>query len=97
MIQLHLIVWRAEIDFIVVFSKDIIKQVSFGWCHFGLLVQCGRDTPLCAAVQWLKDKKGKKKSILKYFFTARKITQDVDLCPQSAIKSHFAIMEVLTS
>lgn len=40
---------------------------------------------------------GKGKSILKYFFTARKITQNVDLCPQSATKSSFAILNLRTS
>lgn len=95
-IQFHLIVWRAEIDFIVVFRKGIIKQVSFAWCHFGLLVQCGWDAPLCAAVQGLKEKNGKE-IYFEVFLYCKKITQNVDLCPKSAINSNFAILEVLTS
>lgn len=39
----------------------------------------------------------KGKSILKHFFTARKITQNVDLCPQSATRSGSAILNLLTS
>lgn len=59
MIQLHLIVWRGEIDFMDVFSKDIIKQVSYGRCHFSLSMRCGWDAPLCVAIEWLKEMGGK--------------------------------------
>lgn len=45
-IQPHPAVWRREIGFIVVFGEDIIKQVSFGWCHFSLTVWQGWDAPL---------------------------------------------------
>lgn len=34
---------------------------------------------------------------MKHFFTARKITQNVDLCPQSATRSGSAILNLLTS
>lgn len=61
-------------------------------------MQRGWDAPLfvCIAVELLKDGKGKK-NVLKYFFTARKIIQNVDLCPQSSTKSNFAISDILTS
>lgn len=45
-IQPHPAVWRREIGFIAVFREDIIKQVSFGWCHFSLAVWRGWDAPL---------------------------------------------------
>lgn len=40
-VQLHLIVWRGELDRIDVLSKEVIKQVLFGLCYFGLAVWRG--------------------------------------------------------
>lgn len=61
-------------------------------------MQRGWDAPLfvCVAVESLKRWKGEK-TILKYFFTARKITRNVDLCPQSSTTSNFAISDIVTS
>lgn len=89
---------REEIEFTDVFSKDVIKQVLFGLCHFGLPMGHGWGTLLCLCYNRMAEIDGRKKikSIFKYFFTARKITENVDLCSQFATKPCFAVLEVLT-
>lgn len=94
-IQPHPAVWRREIGFIVVFSEDIIKQVSFGWCHFSLTVRQGWAAllRLCHNRVTERDERGKRKINFEVFLYCKKNNPKRWLVPPVCYQIKFCYLE----